>query len=142
MDRYEKSRLIGHLIKRAQHTIRQAMDDALRPLGLTTPQFVAMCNLAECSGISNADLSRKCFVTPQTMNVIISALQKGGYLARASHETHGRIQRISLTAAGEALLARADELILKVENRTFKVFTLEELGQLSRLMEKFPIIDD
>ena len=142
MDRYEKSRLIGHLIKRSQHTIRQAMDDALRPLGLTTPQFVAMFSLAVSSGISNADLARKCFVTPQTMNVIIGALEKGGYIALASHETHGRIQRITLTATGEALLARADELILEVEKRIFKVFTLEELRQLTRLMEKFPITDD
>lgn len=140
MDRYEKSRLIGHLIKRAQHTIRIAMDETLRPLGLTTPQFVAMCNLDEFPGISNADLARKCFVTPQTMNVIIGALEKGGYLERESHESHGRIQRISLTATGQALREQADDLIFGVEKRTFKVFTLEELGELKKLMEKLPII--
>lgn len=142
MDRFKLSRQVKYLIKRAQHDLRRDMDDNLRPLGLTTPQYVAMHALADFPGISNADIARKCFVTPQTMNVIIVGLEKGGSIERASHETHGRIQKITLSDAGEALLAKADELIHQIEKKTFKVFTLEELGQLSKLLEKLTNRED
>ncbi|MGO8694127.1 MAG: MarR family winged helix-turn-helix transcriptional regulator [Rectinemataceae bacterium] len=113
------------------------MDETLRSLGITTPQYAILCELAEFPGISNADLARRCFVTPQTMNAIIITLNRSGLLERANHETHGRIQKINLTNTGEALLAKANELVVAFESRFFRPFTLEELNVLSTILAKF-----
>ena len=33
------ARRVGYALKRAQHALRTRMDEALRPLGLTAPQY-------------------------------------------------------------------------------------------------------
>ena len=43
------------------------MDDGLRILALTTPQYAALAAIAELPGISGAALAKRCFVTPQTI---------------------------------------------------------------------------
>jgi DNA-binding MarR family transcriptional regulator len=58
---------LGYALKRAQHALRVSMDEVLRPLGLTTPQYAVLCAIEADPGISNASLARAAFVTAQTM---------------------------------------------------------------------------
>jgi len=67
-DRERLGNRIGYELKRAQHALRLGMDEELRGLGVTTPQYAAMSVLAEEPGLSNAQLARRSSVTPQTMN--------------------------------------------------------------------------
>lgn len=39
--------LIGYKLKKAQHLLRLHMDEAIRPLGLTTPQYAVLAQLDE-----------------------------------------------------------------------------------------------
>lgn len=136
MDRFEQYREVGYGIKTAQHTIQLRMDDALRPLGLTTAQYVVMNKLVIFPGISNAELARKSFVTAQNMNILIGGLKKAGLLQSEDHETHGRIQKITLTKQGKALLAKAHRIIRKIEDSIFVSFTGEELELFSVYLGK------
>lgn len=67
----QMERHVGYYLKRAQHALRLAMDAALQRVDLTTPQYAALCALELEPGLSNAALARCCFVTPQTMNMIV-----------------------------------------------------------------------
>lgn len=102
---------LGYAIKRAQHALRIRMDDALRPIGLTTPQYSALSAVSARPGISNAELARSAFVTPQTMQAILAGLEREGLLQREPDPAHGRILRSVLTAKGSALLANAHRLM-------------------------------
>jgi DNA-binding MarR family transcriptional regulator len=49
--------------KRVQAGLRSGMDRALETKGLTTPQYAALSALERESGLSNAELARRSFVT-------------------------------------------------------------------------------
>lgn len=88
---------IGYELKEAQHALRLRMDEALRGYGVTTPQYAAMSVLAEQPGLSNAQLARRSFLTPQTMNQILGKLGGGGWWNSASTRiTGGYSKRTSL----------------------------------------------
>jgi DNA-binding MarR family transcriptional regulator len=106
---------IGYLLRQAQAVHRLRMDHALAELGLTPPQFAVLTMLRAYPGISNADLARLSFLTPQTVCVIVANLEKRGAITRRPHAVHGRIQHLDVTDTGQSLLAAARERVQKVE---------------------------
>ena len=108
---------VGYALKRAQHALRTRMDDALRDLGLTTAQYAALSALDEAPGLSGAELARRSFVTPQTMNGVVANLEAARLLVRRPHPDHGRVLRGYLTEAGRETLDRAHGLVRGIEAR-------------------------
>ena len=108
---------IGYELKRAQHALRLRMDEALREKGATTPQYAALSALAEEPGLSNAQLARRSFVTPQTMNQILKGLEAAGLVRREGHPEHGRVLRSYLTEEGERLREECASRVDAVEER-------------------------
>lgn len=105
----------GYALKRAQHALRTAMDDALRPLALTTPQYSVLSALEAQPGMSNARLARAAFVTPQTMHGLLTNLERSALIARDADPDHGRILRTRLTDAGRQVLAEAHGRVAVIE---------------------------
>lgn len=91
---------LGYALKRAQHALRMSMDEALRPLALTTPQYAVLCAVEAEPGLSNARLARAAFVTPQTMQGVLANLERAGLLHRRPDPHHGRVLCSELTGAG------------------------------------------
>ncbi len=91
------------------------MDEALRPIALTTPQYSVMSALEAEPGLSNARLARTAFVTPQTMHGLLILLERERLVVRDADPDHGRILRTRLTDAGEAKLKAAHLEIASVE---------------------------
>ena len=108
---------VGYQMKRAQHALRLEVDDVLRGLGLTTPQYAALSVLAQGPGLSGAEVARRCFVTPQTMNGILVKLEGVGLVSRRAHPEHGRVLQAYLTPKGEDLLVRAHGEVEEIEER-------------------------
>lgn len=104
-----------YLVKRLELAIRARMDEELRPLGLTTPQFTALTVLRHRDGLSSAQLARRSFVTPQTMNEMVRALERNGHLERHRDPANRRVLLIALTPSGRDLLERCDPLISAIE---------------------------
>ena len=106
---------LGYALKRAHHALRARMDEALRPTGITMPQYAVLSAIELDSGLSSARLSRAAFVTPQTMHGLLTNLQRGGLLLREPDPEHGRILRNRLTPEGSAVLAEAHRVVAQVE---------------------------
>lgn len=96
---------LGLAIKRAQHVLRTRMDREMRPLGLTALQYAVLASLEAEPGASNAELARRAFVTPQTMQTMLAALERAGLVARSPDQTRGRIRRTAPTAASREVLS-------------------------------------
>lgn len=107
----------GYALKRAQNALRAAIDDALRPLALTAPQYAVLAAIELDPGLSNAALARAAFVTPQTMHGIVANLERAGMLRRKSDPTHARILQTELTRRGATTLRRAHACVAAVEAR-------------------------
>ena len=90
--------------KRAQAALHAAMAGALREHGATVTQYAVLTALDEEPGLSNADLARRAFVTPQTMNQVLHELEQRHWVIRHPHPGHGRILQTDLTPAGRSTL--------------------------------------
>ena len=108
---------IGFALKLAQQALRMHLDAALQPIGLTMAQYAALNFLKIEPGASNATLARRAFVTPQTMQGIVVALERSGLILRAPHPEHGRIQAAELTASGREVLQAASGIVAAAEMR-------------------------
>lgn len=106
---------LGYALKRAQHALRLNMDEVLKPIGLTMAQYAVMCALEAEPGLSNARLARASFVTAQTMQGVLSILERAGIVERAADAENARILRGALTTRGEAVLAEAHRAVAIVE---------------------------
>ncbi|MGN8198573.1 MarR family winged helix-turn-helix transcriptional regulator [Salinisphaera sp. RV14] len=108
---------IGFALKQAQQALRTRLDSELREIGLTTPQYAVLAFLEVEAGASNAALARRAFVTPQSMQAILVALERSGFIARTPHPEHGRIQTTELTELGRGALEAATGIVADTEAR-------------------------
>lgn len=113
----ELSQVVGYVLKQAATALRAGMDDVLRPLELSVPQYACLELLGERPGLSNAELARGAFVTRQSMNGVLRGLQERGLVTRPSTAPHGRALPSQLTAAGHRKLTTARTAVRAVEQR-------------------------
>ena len=106
---------VGYVLKQAAVALRSAMDDALRPLHLTVPQYACLELLGQRPGLSNAELARGVFVTRQSMNVVLRGLDERGLVSRAATAPHGRELPTELTASGRSQLDAASSAVRAVQ---------------------------
>ncbi len=125
---------IGSYLKRAEQALNGAKQAAVRPSGLTVPQYAALLHLADNPGMSAAALARACAVTPPTMNTVLKNLQERGLIERTPHEWHRNILETRLTSDGEAALADADVRAVRVERGLAAEFTEDERAALIELL--------
>jgi DNA-binding MarR family transcriptional regulator len=111
---------IGYLLRQAYTAHRIRMEQALENTGLTMPQFTVLTMLAAYPGASGADLARLALLTPQTMSVIVSNLERDGAVSRRPHEEHGRIQVVEITESGRKLLTRCKAAVGAAEASLLK----------------------
>jgi DNA-binding MarR family transcriptional regulator len=127
--------VLGFWLKRAQHAYRTRLDADLRPLGLTAPQYAVLATIATEPGASNAGLARAAFVTAQTMQGILSTLERSGLLRRTPHPQHGRVLETTLTEQGAILLAQARDRVERIE-QLLVTATKGESDQFVRLLSQ------
>src|ERR1700729_1613216 len=95
---------VGYLIKRAQMVLHDAMADALGSHDLTVTQFAVLTALDDEPGLSNADLARRAFVTPQSMHAVLQELERLQLVVRSPYLLNQRVLQASLTSAGRRRL--------------------------------------
>jgi len=108
---------IGYLLQQAHHAFASAMDAALRPFGLSRAQFGTLSVVVRQPGLSAADLARAVMVTPQAINLLVTALERDGLIERRPHATHGRILEIHPTKQGVRRLGEAYPVVIEIEDR-------------------------
>lgn len=132
----ELGRRVGHSLKRAQQTLRAAMDRTLREEGVTAPQYAVLKLLNQQPGLSSAELARWSFVTPQTMNDIVAGLEAAALVDRTPHPDGGRRLQVALTALGRRTLDRCDAVVEDIETRLVAGLEAGEVAALHSALER------
>lgn len=117
---------IGYALKEAASALRAAMDAALKPLGMTVTQYSCLELLAQRPGLSNSDLARGVFVTRQSMNVLLQAMEREGLVSRPAAPPAGRVLPTRLTDAGRRRLSAATSAVRGVEDRMLSGLSAHE----------------
>lgn len=122
----------GYLIRRLQHVVKEEMDSRLGVTGLTARQYTAISILRWRNGLSNAQLARRCLVSPQAMSEVVSDLEDRQLVRRVPHPARGRVLQTVLTPEGEDVLARADAAVAELENVMLAELAPAERQQLKK----------
>lgn len=121
---------VSYVLKQVHASMRAAMEESLRPLDLTVPQYACLELLGRNSGLSSSELARSAFVSRQSMNLVLRRLQERGLLARPSQAPHGRALPSELTDDGRAVLRHASAAARAAEKELFSPLSLERQRRL------------
>jgi DNA-binding MarR family transcriptional regulator len=117
---------LGYLLKEASSALRVAMEEVLRPLGMSVTHYSCLELLAQRPGLSNSELARGAFVTRQTMNVLLQNLEREGYVTRPAKPPAGKALPTRLTPRGRRSLEQASAAVRSVETRMLAGMTETE----------------
>jgi DNA-binding MarR family transcriptional regulator len=126
---------LGYLLKEASSALRAAMEDVLRPLGMSVTRYSCLELLAQRPGLSCSELARGAFVTRQSMNVLLQALEREGYVTRAAQAPVGKVLPTRLTPRGRRSLAKATVAVRSVEVRMVAGMTQPEQARAFRVLQ-------
>ncbi|BAX94332.1 MarR family winged helix-turn-helix transcriptional regulator [Mycobacterium shigaense] len=91
-----------------------AFAEALKPLGLTTRKYGLLGHIRVTPGISFSELARRSRITVQSAHTAVAAFVDAGLVDdRTAHA--GSASQLSVTAEGESLLARAAEVVARLD---------------------------
>ncbi|RKN29532.1 MarR family winged helix-turn-helix transcriptional regulator [Micromonospora musae] len=82
----------------------------LEPMGLTHPQYLVMLALWQHAPLSVRELSRLLQLDPGTLSPLLKRLEATGYVRRERAAGDERSLAVTLTAAGAALRAQAEQI--------------------------------
>lgn len=125
---------LGYLLKEAASALRSSMEAVLRPLGMTMTHYSCLELLAQRPGLSNSELARGAFVTRQSMNVLLQALERDGLVTRPAAAPVGKVLPTRLTPAGQRQLEQASAAVRSVEVRMLSGMDQDEQAAALRAL--------
>jgi DNA-binding MarR family transcriptional regulator len=127
---------VGHHVKRVEQELMALKHEALKPSGLTVPQYSALVMVSLHPGASSAALARFGLVTPQTMATTLTNLEAKGLITRHPEPYRLNGRTVELTDSGRAALEQADAAAVQIERRLGDTFTEEERKQLIDMLAR------
>ena len=125
---------LGYMLKAAASALHSALEAVLRPLGMTITHYACLELLAQRPGLSNSELARGAFVTRQSMNVLLQALEHQGLVVRPAQAPVGRALPTELTARGRRQLKEASTAVRRVEQDMLANLDASDQDQMRRLL--------
>jgi DNA-binding MarR family transcriptional regulator len=128
------------LLKQAFYFSLTSVNDAISTHGVSTAQIGVLRQLSNEPGLSGAELARRLLISPQGVQLALTALERRGLVERKQDPQHKRILQAYLTDQGRNIVARVVSDAVAAHEEVFGVLspdeqeTLREL--LSRVVEK------
>ncbi|WP_232830394.1 MarR family winged helix-turn-helix transcriptional regulator [Oceanicella sp. SM1341] len=123
-----------YLLNQVNQSIRTVLETRLRDHRVTGNQYTVLAIVRARDGISSADLARRFFVTPQTMNEIVTGLEKRGLIERRELPENRRILLTYLRPEGARLLEACDVIADELEAGAFDEMPEEDFIALRRIL--------
>lgn len=101
-------RMICFALYAAQHAMQAAYKPLLEPLGLTYPQYLVLSALWSKDDQTVGALGAALQLESNTLTPLLKRIETAGLIARRRDRDDERQVRVSLTAEGRAMRARAE----------------------------------
>ena len=124
-------------IQRAGRIIGRRFDEAFRSLGINNWQFSVLLALRQLRSPTIGEVAEVLGMDRTTLTKNLKPLARRGLLSVAADEHDARARRITLTAAGEEILASAGEGWHRAQQAVTRDMPPEELAQLTSSLERF-----
>ncbi len=95
--------------------------------------------LSQRPGMSGSELARGVFVTRQSMNVLLQALERDGSVTRPVEARVGKVLPTRLTTLGRRNLATATVAVRSVETRMLRGMTQAEQSAAVKILQSMTL---
>jgi DNA-binding MarR family transcriptional regulator len=123
-------------LKQAFYFSLTEVNESVKDHGVTTAQIGVLRQLTNQPGLSGAELARRLLITPQGVQLALTALEKRGLVERKQDPQHGRILQVFLTDEGRAVASAVVADAVAAHERVFGVLSEEEQEQLKALLRR------
>src|SRR3954454_13703858 len=118
---------ISYVVARLERAVRAAIQERIKKHDLTTLQYTTLSILGRRNEpLSNAQLARRAYMTPQSMSEVIDALERKGLIARDPNGK-GRALPATLTTKGGRVLADCERAVDELEDEMLAGLDREQL---------------
>lgn len=129
----------GFLLWHISTSWRSSIEQILRTLGLTHPQFVVLATTVWLTKkgdlITQIAIGKMAGLDPNTNSQIIKGLEQKKLLKR-TQSSDGRAKNVSLTQAGSDILSQALPAVEKADSHFFNLLSEKELNLLVQTFQK------
>jgi DNA-binding MarR family transcriptional regulator len=134
--RFDKTRSAGHLINHAARLFAHALHDRMKHLGLAPAQFMALVELWETDGLTQAELTERLGVEQATLAGTLARMERDGLIKRQPHPDDRRAKRNLLTAEAKSREAPAKAAASSTHKAALAELTEAETEQFILLINK------
>jgi len=124
------------LLKQSFYFSLNSVNDAIAGHGVTTAQLGLLRQLANEPGLSGAELARRLLISPQGVQLALTALERRGLVERKQDPAHGRILQAYLTDEGRAVVTAVFNDAVEAHQKVFGVLSVEEQLVLRTLLSR------
>lgn len=122
------------LLKQAWYFSLTSVNEAVSGHGVSTAQIGVLRQLSNEPGLSGAELARRMLISPQGVQLALTALEKRGLVQRKQDPQHGRILQAFLTDQGRKVADAVVSDAITAHDKVFGVLSKEEQDTLRRLL--------
>ena len=128
--------LVGYAAKRASMVMSDYFAQHLAPLRLRPVPFTLLSLIGANPGITSTQLCSLLDIQSSNLVGLVKQLQGRGLILRQPHPEDGRAHGLHLTAAGRALLIKANALVAQADREATAQLTQAEVKKLLQLLGK------
>ncbi|MGB9814140.1 MAG: MarR family winged helix-turn-helix transcriptional regulator [Thermovenabulum sp.] len=132
---FEKNSLYGLFLKvNRLHYLRTHA--ILEKINVYPGQPPLLFALYKNDGQSQRELAEKLKIKPATVTVMLSRIEKAGFIIRKQDENDQRVSRVYITERGREACEKLRGIIASIERECFEDFTEEEKEIFAKLLSK------
>ncbi|MCC4585749.1 MarR family transcriptional regulator [Xanthomonas melonis] len=144
VDQARLLRLLGYRITRTELLVRRMFQECVAAFDLKPVDFSLLMLVDGNPGINQRQIGDVLHVSPPNLAIVVARLVKRRLLRQVRGRQDRRMQHLSLTAAGVALLTDAEAQVLRMERQLSAMLgsseapLLRALDRLDRLERSHP----
>ena len=123
---YRVEESVGFLLRRAYQRTTSIFNDVMGEFGVTPPQFVTLCKLADLGVASQNELGRQTAMDPATTWGVVARLVKRGWVTQSGDPNDGRLVILELTPKGRKFTAELRDKASQVSERSLAPLSTDE----------------
>jgi DNA-binding MarR family transcriptional regulator len=120
-----------YLIGRVDRIVRRALEELIADQDVSVVGYTAMSVLEARPGLSNAELARRSFVTPQGMSQTLAVLTERRLIRRTPATSNRRVQLVELTDRGRKVVTVCNRRVIEFERELLACLTDEQRSDLN-----------
>lgn len=125
---------VGLLVSRTARALDRAFDTALAVVGGSTSTWLVLSSLKNSPHRTQGELAEAVGVRQPTLSHHLDGLERAGLVTREREPGNRRVQRVTVTDAGEQLFLRMRRAAAAFDGRLKAGLEDDEVGELRRLL--------